>query len=60
MKREIQIGYMNHPRKYTDTVLPKIVISNNFLKNAGFSVSDKAVIEYLSNQIIITKVTKTI
>ena len=37
---------------------PKLVIANHFLKNiSGFSISSQVNVEYLPNQIIITKLT---
>ena len=44
-------------RKHDMLPVSKLVIANYFLKNiGGFSIGDKAIVEYSPNQIIIKKI----
>ncbi len=56
MLKHITIGYQHRQGKWKDTILPKILLANHFLENiSGFSSGDKVQVQYLSGQVIITK-----
>jgi len=59
MNKTITVSYQNRQGKRRDlTSVPKIIIANHILKKiCGFSIGDKVNIEYLSNQVIIKKLT---
>ena len=69
MIKRMTIGYQNREsRGYGGTGIatlardltaaPMIRIANHFLTKSGFSIGDKVNVEYLSNSIIIKKLTK--
>lgn len=57
MKKLMTVGYQHRQGLKRDLpTSPKIVIANHFLKEqSGFSIGDKVLVQYLPNQIIITK-----
>ena len=61
MNRTMTISYQNRQGRTRDLVsVPKIIIANKSLSHSGFSIGNKISIEYLPNQIIIRKLTKTL
>ncbi|MFA6386147.1 MAG: hypothetical protein WCW04_00015 [Candidatus Paceibacterota bacterium] len=59
MHKNITISYQNRQGNRRDLAsVPKIIIANHLLEESGFLIGDKVDIEYLSNQIIIKKLTQ--
>lgn len=58
MKKEMTIGYQNRQGRSHDLpTAPKLVIANHFLKKlSGFCIGDKVTVQYLSGEIIISKI----
>lgn len=53
-----KIGYQNRFGRYRDLpTATKLILANHYLKNAsGFAIGEKVKVEYLPNQIIISKI----
>lgn len=58
MLKTITVSYLNRNGIRRDILpIPKIILANKSLLQSGFSIGDKVSVEYLLNQVIITKLT---
>ena len=62
MTKEIKIQYQNRESVYGNIpAVPKIILASKMLKDlSGFSIGDRASVEYSPNQIIISKLNNKI
>ncbi len=57
MKKIIKISYQNRQGRFRDLQsVPKLLVANKFLFDAGFSIGDSAEINYGNREIIIRKI----
>jgi hypothetical protein len=61
MKKIIKISYLNRQGRFRDLQsVPKLMVANKFLFDAGFNIGDRAEICYGNKEIIIKKLTEKI